>query len=204
MLSRGARRIIDAVAPCALVIALASAAAAQADNGSQPARRVENRVPEYAIGAEDVLGILVWREPELSLDVIVRPDGYVTLPLLNDVLASGKRPGELKEHLQQLLRVYVKDPNVTVIVREIKSRTVSITGRIVKPGSYPILGPMRALDLVARAGGLAPTADARHLSVLRTERGERISLPLDYTEVTRGLRVWQDVLLRPGDTIVVP
>lgn len=165
---------------------------------------VEANTSEYAIGAEDVLGIMVWRETELSLDVIVRPDGYITMPLLNDVLAAGKRPSELKEHLQQLLRVYVKDPNVTVIVRQINSRKVSITGRVMKPGSYPLLGPMRALDLVAKAGGLAPTADPKHLSVLRTDRGERISLPLDYTEVTRGLRVWQDVVLRPGDTVVVP
>ncbi len=134
----------------------------------------------------------------------VRPDGYITLPLLNDVVAAGKTPAELREHLQQLLRVYVKEPIVTVIVREINSRKVSITGKVLKPGAYPILAPMRALDLIAKAGGLLPSADARHLSVLRTDRGARVSLPIDYQDLSRGLRVWQDVLLRPGDTLIVP
>lgn len=196
----GRVRILGLVATASMAMAPGAAfAQPPADDASANERAVE-----YAIGAEDVLGVLVWREAELSQDVVVRPDGYITLPLVNDVLAAGKTPSELRDHLQQLLRVYVKEPNVTVIVREINSRKVSITGRVANPGSYPILGPMRALDLIAKAGGLLPAADAKHLSVIRTERGSRVSLPLDYSSVSRGLHVWQDVVLRPGDTIVVP
>ncbi len=80
----------------------------------------------------------------------------------------------------------------------------TITGQVPNPGTYPLLGPMRALDLIAKAGGLLPVADGKHLSILRTDRGARVSLPFDYVEVSRGRRVWQDVLLRPGDTVVVP
>lgn len=173
---------------------------AQVDDGSP-----ESRLPaDFAIGAEDVLSILVWREKDLSLDVTVRPDGYVTLPLVNDVLAAGKTPAQLKDHLQTQLRSFIREPNVTVIVREIKSRKVFITGKIVRPGAYPLLSPMRAMDLIAVAGGLAPMADGTHVSVLRNDKGARVSLPIDYTQLLRGQRVWQDVLLRPGDTIVVP
>lgn len=159
---------------------------------------------DFTIGAEDMLSVLVWREKDLSLDVAVRPDGYITLPLVNDVLAAGKTPSQLRDHLQQLLRAYIKEPNVTVVVREIKSRKVFITGKVVRPGVYPLLSPLRAMDLIAVAGGLMPMADGAHVSVLRNDKGARISLPIDYTQLLRGQRVWQDVLLRPGDTIVVP
>ena len=165
----------------------------------------ENSLPaDFSIGAEDVLSVLVWREKDLSLDVAVRPDGYITLPLVNDVLAAGRTPAQLRDHLQQILRAHIKEPNVTVVVREIKSRKVFITGKIVRPGAYPLLSPMRVMDLIAVAGGLTPAADGAHLSVLRNDKGARISLPIDYTQLVRGQRVWQDVLLRPGDTIVVP
>lgn len=182
------------------VLVLAGAIVASAQTPQKPSAETS----EYAIGPEDVLGILVWREAELSLDLVVRPDGNITLPLVNDVVAAGKTPTELRDHLAQLLKTYVKDPNVTVIVRQINSRKVSITGQVPNPGSYPLLGPMRALDLIAKAGGLLPVADGKHLSILRTDRGARVSLPFDYVEVSRGRRVWQDVLLRPGDTVVVP
>ena len=159
---------------------------------------------DYVIGPADVLGVLVWREEGLSLDVVVRPDGCISLPLVNDVAVAGQTPEELRERLTQLFRAFVKEPIVSIVVREIHSRTVSITGRIAKPGTYPLVTPMRALDLIARAGGLMPLADSRHIYVLRTERGTRVSLLLNYAEVSRGVRVWQDVPLRPGDTLVVP
>ncbi len=169
-----------------------------------PAPKVEILPADYVVGPEDVIGVLVWREPDLSMDVTVRPDGHITLPLVNDVLVNGRTPGQVRDDLTQLFRAFVKEPSVTIIVREVKSRTVSITGQVVRPGTYPLLAPMRALELIARAGGLKPQADEKHLSVLRTDKGARLALPINYAEVSRGVRVWQDVVLRPGDTLVVP
>jgi polysaccharide export outer membrane protein len=200
--------VVVALFSCATIApALAQEPAVPNTSVSKPGGDVgiEASLPaDFSIGAEDMLSVLVWREKDLSLDVAVRPDGYITLPLVNDVLAAGKTPSELRDHLQQMLRAHIKEPNVTVVVREIKSRKVFITGKIVRPGAYPLLSPMRVMDLIAVAGGLMPSADGAHVSVLRNDKGARISLPIDYTQLLRGQRVWQDVLLRPGDTIVVP
>ena len=206
--SRGRLATIRTAAALAMLLVVGVRAQNQSIREPVPDRiasaRSPGSEPEFAIGPEDVIGVLVWGEADLTRDLIVRPDGFITMPLLNDVVAAGRTPAQLKAQLAELLRAYVKEPNVTVIVREINSRKVSITGRVIKPGSYPILAPMRALDLIAKAGGLAPLADARHITVLRTDRGARISLPFDYTEVSRGIRVWQDIVLRPGDTLIVP
>jgi polysaccharide export outer membrane protein len=159
---------------------------------------------DYVIGPDDVLSILVWREKDLSMDVVVRPDGHLTLPLVSDVEAAGLTPEKLRDKLSDRLKEFIRDPNVTVIVRQVNSRKVFITGRVVKPGAYPLLTPLRVVDLIALAGGLQATADARHIVVLRTEREGRIALPIDFEKVSRGLLLWQDVALRPGDAIVVP
>lgn len=210
-LSIALARLSAPVLAAGLIAVVASSAATAQEPGPPPPVQQSAEAPgdgplpaDFAIGAEDVLSVLVWREKDLSLDVTVRPDGYITLPLVNDVLAAGKTPTQLRDHLQQQLRSFIREPNVTVVVREIRSRKVFITGKIVKPGAYPLLSPMRAMDLIAVAGGLAPMADGAHVSVLRSDKGARVSLPIDYTQLLRGLRVWQDVLLRPGDTIVVP
>jgi polysaccharide biosynthesis/export protein len=181
-------------------------ALAQESSAAPPAQKDDTAVPreEFAIGADDVIGILVWGEKEFTGDLIVRPDGFITVPLLNDVSAAGKTPSQLKSELEELLKAYIKTPNVTVTVKQINSRKVSITGKVFKAGAYPLLTPMRALDLIALAGGLTPAADARHLSLLRTERGARVYLPIDYADLSRGIRVWQDIVLRPGDVLIVP
>jgi polysaccharide export outer membrane protein len=187
--------VLGAGAPCAFAQEAAAA----------PQKDVADAVrEEFAIGADDVIGLLVWGEKEFTGDLIVRPDGFITVPLLNDVEAAGKTPAQLKATLEELLKAYIKTPNVTVTVKQINSRKVSITGKVFKAGSYPLLTPMRALDLIALAGGLTPAADARHLSLLRTERGTRVYLPIDYTDLSRGIRVWQDIVLRPGDVLIVP
>jgi polysaccharide export outer membrane protein len=174
-----------------------AAAAPQKDAAAAPR-------DEFAIGADDVIGLLVWGEKEFTGDLIVRPDGFITVPLLNDVEAAGKTPSQLKATLEELLKAYIKAPNVTVTVKQINSRKVSITGKVFKAGSYPLRTPMRTLDLIALAGGLTPAADARHLSLLRTEGGVRVYLPIDYADLSRGIRVWQDIVLRPGDVLIVP
>ena len=184
-------------APCAWAQESSAASAEQKGDAVVPRE-------EFAIGADDVVAVLVWGEKEFTGDLIVRPDGFITVPLLNDVAAAGKTPAQLKADLEALLKAYIKAPNVTVTVKQINSRKVSITGKVFKAGSYSLLAPMRTLDLIALAGGLTPAADARHLSLLRTERGARVYLPIDYEDLSRGIRVWQDIVLRPGDVLIVP
>jgi polysaccharide export outer membrane protein len=117
--------------------------------------------PDYVIGAEDVLSIVVWREKELSAEVTVRPDGKVTLPLLNDVDAAGLTPEQLRQQLTTAATRYVADPIVTVLVRAINSRKVYITGEVRNPGIYPLVAPTTVLQLIARAGGTNENANTK-------------------------------------------
>ena len=159
---------------------------------------------DYVIGPDDVLGIVFWREPEMSGDVTVRPDGNITLPLIRDIKAAGLRPDELREAITKAATKYVSDPNVSVVVRQINSRNVFITGQVARPGAYPVSGQMTVLQLVAVAGGLTEYADEGQISVLRTENGKSVRLRFNYGEVARGKRLEQNVVLKPGDQVVVP
>lgn len=159
---------------------------------------------EYRIGEQDVLTITVWREPELSGTVMVRPDGMVTLPLLNDVHASGLTPDELKNALTEKLGPFVNTPQVTVAVREINSRKVFIIGQVGHEGSYRINSTTTVLQIIAEAGGLRDFANRKGIYVLRTQNGGQQRLTFNYDKVIRGKDSKDNILLRPGDTIVVP
>ena len=159
---------------------------------------------DYVIGAEDVLGVLFWREQEMSGDVTVRPDGMITLPLIGDVRAAGYRPDELKAILQKATAKYLTEPNVTVVVRTINSRKVFITGEVAKPGAYVLTSPHNVMQLIALAGGLTEYADANAITVMRMEGGRQRSYPFRYRDVARGKALAQNILLQPGDTVVVP
>jgi polysaccharide export outer membrane protein len=161
--------------------------------------------PGYVIGPEDVLSVLYWREKDLSVDeVVVRPDGMISLPLLNDVKAAGLTPEQLRATIQEAARTYLEDPNVTVVVRTIHSRKVFITGQVAKPGPYPLTAPTTVLQLIAMAGGLSEFADGKHISIMRTEGGRTLSLKFNYNDVSRGKQIQQNIELKPGDTVVVP
>jgi polysaccharide export outer membrane protein len=159
---------------------------------------------DYVIGPEDVLGILFWREQDMSGDVTVRPDGRITLPLLGDVAAAGLRPEALKEELEKAAARFLTEPNATVVVREIKSRTVFITGEVATPGPYPLTGPLTIMQLIALAGGLNEYADSNNITVIRMEGARQRSFKFRYKDVARGMSLPQNLLLQPGDTVVVP
>jgi polysaccharide biosynthesis/export protein len=159
---------------------------------------------EYRIGEQDVLTITVWREPELSGTVMVRPDGMVTLPLLNDVHAAGLTPDELKSALMEKLGPFVNSPQVTVAVREINSRKVFIIGQVGHEGSYRINSTTTVLQIIAEAGGLRDFANRKGIYVLRTVNGSQQRLSFNYDKVIRGKDSKDNILLRPGDTIVIP
>ena len=160
--------------------------------------------PAYVIGPDDIINISVWREAELSRTIPVRPDGKISLPLLNDIQAAGLTPTELSTAITEKLKKYVTDPQVTAIVTEIRSRRVYILGEVNRPGAYPLLPNMTVLQALSSAGGFSQFADLKKISVLRNEGGKQMRYPFDYKEVVKGAKAKQDILLKPGDTIVVP
>ena len=160
--------------------------------------------PGFTIGPEDLLGVFVWREAEVSGDVAVRPDGMVTLPLIRDVKAAGLTPNELADRIQEALREFITDPSVTVVVRQMNSRKVFITGEVAKPGAYPLASPMTVMQLIAIAGGINEFAEANGISVMRVEAGKTKTFKFEYKDVARGKKPEQNIVLKPGDTVVVP
>jgi polysaccharide export outer membrane protein len=158
----------------------------------------------YVIGVDDRLTIDFWRDKDLSADVVVRPDGRISLPLLNDVQAAGLTPEELRGKLLQLAGALIEDPVATVVVKEIRSRQAFITGNVQKPGSYPLNAPMTVLQLIATAGGLREFVSGKNIVILRRESGRDVRLPFDFQAVMKGRTLRQNVELRPGDTVIVP
>jgi polysaccharide export outer membrane protein len=160
--------------------------------------------PGYLIGADDILNVVFWREKEMSTDVVVRPDGRITLPLISDVHASGLTPEQLRARIHEEASKYIQDPSVTVVVKQINSRRVFVTGLVGKPGAYPLSNPTTVLQLLSMAGGISEFADQKKIIVLRNENGQQKALKFNYKDVTRGRNLQQNVLLEPGDTVVVP
>ena len=158
----------------------------------------------YVIGPEDVLAINFWREKDLSTDVIVRPDGRITLPLLNEFEAAGLTPEALREKIAAAADKYIQDPNVTIIVKQINSRRVYITGNVNKPGSYNLMAPTTVVQLLSMAGGLQDYADKKNIVVMRTENGKPASYRFNYKEVIDRKNLNQNIELKPGDTVIVP
>jgi len=159
----------------------------------------------FTIGPEDVLGILFWRDQEMSGDVTVRPDGMITLPLIRDVKAVGLTPTQLADRIQESVREYVTDASVTVVVRQMNSRKVFITGEVTRPGAYSLgSSSMTVMQLIAVAGGLTEFAQAKSISVMRVEAGKTRTFAFDYRDVAKGKKPEQNMVLKPGDTVVVP
>lgn len=159
---------------------------------------------DYLIGAEDVLGIVFWREPDLSGDVTVRPDGRITIPVIGELQAAGKRPEELQAEIVTAASKYISTVNVVVVVRAINSRKVFVTGRVTTPGTYPLMGSLTVMQAIAVAGGLTEYADPKNITILRTENGRARTLAFNYNDVSRGKSLEQNIQLKPGDTVVVP
>ena len=159
---------------------------------------------DYVIGPEDILGVVFWREAELSGDVTVRPDGRITLPVIGEIVAAGMQPGALQKQIVALAGKYVNDPNVQVIVRAINSRKFFVTGRVADPGTFDLKGPMTVIQAIAMAGGLTEYADAKNITILRKGDAQAPVLRFNYRDVAKGKKLEQNVILRPGDTVVVP
>jgi polysaccharide export outer membrane protein len=159
--------------------------------------------PGYVIGPDDALAIIFWFEKDMSADVVVRPDGKISLPLINDIQAVGLTPEDLRVAIQTGAEKFVEDPTVSVVVKAINSRKVFITGNVGKPGHYPLSGPTTVLQLIATAGGLLEYADKKKIGILRSENGRMMRFPFNYEDVAKGKNIRQNIELKPGDTVVV-
>lgn len=158
---------------------------------------------EYQIGPEDVLDISVWKNPELSRTVPVRPDGKVSLPLLNDFRAAGLTPSDLREQLVARLSDFVPTPEVSVIVREVHSRKVAVVGAVKTAGRYELKSPMTVLEAIALAQGFTDFAARDRIVVLRQSGGTTTRIPFNYRKIADGMEQ-ENFFVRPGDIVVVP
>ena len=182
-----------------LIIGCGDAGRAQARAGASDAPAA------YVIGPDDVLSIVFWRDKDMSADVVVRPDGRISLPLVNDIQAGGLTPSQLREAVNAEARRFVEDPNVTVVVKQINSRKLFITGQVEKPGPYAMSGPTTVLQLISMAGGLREFAEGKRILIMRTDKtGKQTGRGFNYREVVEGKNLAQNIELQPGDTVVVP
>lgn len=191
-----------------LMMVTCTAALAQSD-AQQPAQSdaqaKPNQTQAYVIGAGDLLAINVWKETELTRTVLVRPDGRISLPLVGELQAGGRTAAQLQAEITDKLSSFISHPQVNVIVQEIKSRSFNVVGKVVKPGEFVLIRPTTVLDGVAQAGGFLEFAKTTKIYVLRRlSDGTTSMLPFNYKKVIKGQGLEQNVLLLPGDTIVVP
>jgi polysaccharide export outer membrane protein len=198
----------------ALAVALVTSAAAQEQSKAQdkkadesapatsPARTSDD---SFVIGADDVIAINVWKEPDLSRSIPVRSDGKITLPLIGEVQAAGKTPHQLELELVSKLQNFISEPEVTVIVQDIRSQRFNILGQVAKPGSYLLTSSTTVLDAIAMAGGFRDFAKKKSIYVLRQNpNGTQSRLPFNYSDVIKGQNFEQNVKLKPRDTVVIP
>lgn len=159
--------------------------------------------PDYIIGADDTLHISVWKEPELTESLPVRPDGKISMPLLNDVVAAGLTPTKLAESITDRLKKYIADPHVTVVVTAMNSQKIYVLGEVLHPGTTLLQPNMTVLQALA-SSGFTPFANTKGIYILRNENGKQQKIPVHYRALIKGEAMDQNLILKPGDTIVVP
>jgi polysaccharide export outer membrane protein len=206
---------------CGLALSQDSAPATAATDTTKPVATTPSDVPKptasnatpaadvrpdaYVIGAEDVLSVYVWKEPDMSKTIPVRPDGMISLPLVGEIKASGYTPVQLQGVLADSMKKYVSDPQVTVVVEKVSSKNFNIVGEVSKPGYYPLTRRMTVLDAIALAGGFRDFAKVKKVYILRSSgNGAEQRFPFNYKDVIKGRNPQQNIELQPRDLIVVP
>ena len=217
--SRQARRVANALA-CALALfavgafaqpgaaptaSPASAAPASAAKPA-PAPVTGEFVPDrdYRIGPEDLLDITVWREDAMKQQALVRPDGGISFPLIGEVLAAGKTVDELRDEIAKRLEKFLPSPVVNLSIVKVGSHRIYVIGRVTRPGDFPAGRYIDVLQVLTMAGGLTPFASENSIQIIRREDGKQTIIPFKYGEVRRGINMGQNLILRAGDTVVVP
>ena len=195
---------------CAFMVGPLCAQASEKNAAQTPPAKTAERTAnlmgeaEYKIGPQDVLRIDVWKEPDISRALPVRPDGKISLPLLNDVQAAGLTTMELAASIREGLKKFINSPQVTVTLTEINSRRVYCTGEVLKTGALSLLPNMTALQALSSCGGFTQFAKIKSIYILRVENGKQVQHPFNYKDVVKGKKPEDNILLQPGDIIVVP
>jgi polysaccharide export outer membrane protein len=163
------------------------------------------QVPKnYVIGLGDVLEVFVWRNDQLSRELIVRPDGKISLPLIQDIQAEGLTALQLRDEITRMFEKHINNPRVTVLVRQINSYKVSVLGRVMRPGVYPITGSTTLLEAISMAGGFTEWANKEEIAVITHHGGEKDKITVSYKKIASGKDPGQNITLKRGDTIIVP
>lgn len=196
---------VAAIAVAALLSVAPARSMAPGSSSSQASPAVPAG-PTYKIGPGDVLDIDVWQNSELTFkNLPVRPDGKISIPLLNDVQAAGLTAMQLSDNIARGLKKYVKgDPVVTVVVAQVNSQRYYVLGEVMHPGVFPLLPGLTALQAISTAGGFTEFANQKKIYILRESNGQAQKLPFNYKEVVQGKDLQQNIELKPGDTIVIP
>ena len=184
----------------------ATAKTAARAGGSASVSAAPTPPPDYRIAPNDVLSVVVWKEKDLTGDVVVRPDGKISIPLLNDVVAAGLTAEQLAQKIAAEARRFFKDPvpAVTVVLKEVNNNKAFIMGQVARPGPYVLSNDTTVLQLIAMAGGFAEFADTRHVLVMRGEGPDQRTWEFNYDDFVKRRNLAQNVVLKPGDTVIVP
>lgn len=197
----GIRLIVPLALGVSMALAQSQTATTPAADVNVPAR--DAAASSYVIGADDTLHIDVWKEPDLTATLPVRSDGMISLPLLNDVQAAGMTPMQLAASITEKLKKYLSDPRVTVVVTQMNSQRIFVTGEVLHTGAMPLLPHMNVLQALS-AAGFTQFANTKSIYILRTENGKLTKIPVNYRQLLKGDNVNQVIMMRPRDTIVVP
>ena len=204
-LFRSERSVLRRAWALGLALALAVMACAGRAPVPPPPEATSPEREAYRIGVTDVLRVSVWRNDELTTEVPVRPDGMISMPLLDDIQAAGLTPQELKQVVTRELSEYVSDPDVTVVVLQMNSRFVSVIGEVGREARVPLTHDLRVLEAIALVGGFTTFADTGDVRIVRRQRdGTEVEYHFDYKAYIRGRAPGSNIPLRPGDTIIVP
>ena len=203
------KRILFATSVATVLLGASVMVRAQQGGGTNPAQSPEppkaaNNEPDYVIGADDLLDISVWKEPDISRRIPVRTDGKISIPLLNDIQAAGLTPMQLQAQITEKLKKFLTEPQVTVTVMATNSRRVYILGEVGRPGPIPLLSNMTVLQAITTAGGLGQFANGSKIRILRSVGDKQVVYSFNYKEVLSGKNPEQNIILKPGDSIVVP
>ncbi len=202
----GRSTAIMGVILCTLTIQPMRLAVAQNSQGTTDATQPLESQPDplYVIQSNDILEIFVWKEPELTRKVLVRPDGRISFPLVQDIQAAGSSPGDLKDKIEEKLKEFLSAPNVTVIVDAIQSYRVFVIGKVQTPGAMSIEKPVTVLQALALAGGFQSNADESGITIIRNTGTLSFIFRFNYKDVVQGRRSEQNIFLRADDVVVVP
>jgi polysaccharide export outer membrane protein len=159
---------------------------------------------DYVLQAGDLVNVSVWREPDLDRTILIRPDGGISFPLAGDLMAAGKTVDQLTSDIVAKLTQYIPSPVVTVSLQENLGNRIYVAGRVARPGVYLVNQDVTVVQALAMAGGVTPFADLKDIKILRREGGLERAIPFNYKQVERGQRLEQNIVLKPGDTVLVP